>query len=111
MSKLAVSNGESRSIFTLKEGVNTIGRPDPETRTIPQVNLEVLDSEEKVSRKHAQLEVSGERILLEDLGSLNGTFLVNPLDSSQTTVELGRKYPLRTGDRFMIGKLFLQIID
>ena len=102
MFRLAVSNGESRSVFDLKQGSNLIGRPDPDTRTIPDVNLETLDKEGKVSRRHANLEIDAERMLLEDLESMNGTFLMSPLDASQTKLEAERKYPVRVGDRFVM---------
>jgi pSer/pThr/pTyr-binding forkhead associated (FHA) protein len=110
MTQLAVTNGESRSIFNLNEGTNLLGRPDPDTRTIPEINLETLDAEGKVSRRHALIELDLEKMLLEDLGSLNGTYLMSPLDTSQTKLELGRKYPIRVGDRFVIGKLIFQVI-
>jgi pSer/pThr/pTyr-binding forkhead associated (FHA) protein len=111
MVHIAVTNGEHRLIFELKEGGNLIGRPDPDARLIPQLNLETLDLEGKVSRRHANIEVADDKMLLEDLGSLNGTYLMSPLDASQTKLEQGRKYPVRLGDRFVIGKLILQVID
>lgn len=49
-----------------------------------------------VSRKHAQIEVSGDVALVEDLGSVNGVFVNGERIESPT--------PLRDGDRIMIGQ-------
>jgi DNA-binding winged helix-turn-helix (wHTH) protein len=50
----------------LPPGEHILGRDDGLTLTIPSAS---------VSRRHARLVISGERALLEDLGSKNGTWL------------------------------------
>lgn len=119
MSKLAVISGDAHTIFHLNTGENIIGRceSDPAASLAatepkgPEVNLDSLDTESKISRRHAMIELDSNKLLLTDLGSTNGTYLFNPIDGTQTKVEPGRKYPLRIGDKFSIGKLILQIIE
>lgn len=41
--------------FILDSYANLIGRPDPETRCYPNVNLELFDTSAKISRRHAQI--------------------------------------------------------
>ena len=56
-----------------------------------------------VSRKHAQVMVSGKNILLKDLGSTNGTFVNN--------VEI-TEHLLKAGDRIIVGPVvFTLVID
>lgn len=53
-------------IFELEQGRNLVGREDD--------CLIIIDSPE-ISRHHAVIEVSGDRVTIEDLGSKNGTFV------------------------------------
>ena len=64
---LLKKNG-SQKVFTLREGVTTIGR-----RSDCQLRIPLME----VSRKHCQLERNGQAVKLRDLGSRNGTFLNN----------------------------------
>ena len=52
-----------------------IGRWDPETGSFPEVDLEQDDPEAKISRKHALIIIEGGKITIEDIGSLNGTYV------------------------------------
>jgi FHA domain len=64
--------------FILDAHANLIGRPDPETRCYPNVDLELFDTSAKISRRHAQIfSLDGRNFWLEDLGSFNGTLLNN----------------------------------
>ena len=53
----------------------------------------------EVSRRHCSLqyEVDSQVFILEDLGSSNGTFL-----SDGSRIEPGKRYPLRSGERFAL---------
>lgn len=81
-----------------------IGRGDPQNTSAPDIDLEPFDAYQKgVSRRHAQLTVRNNRLMLADLGSANGTYLNNrPLRE-------GENYRLRHGDTISIGKLLLQV--
>lgn len=51
-----------------------------------------------VSRRHAQLFVTAEKVSIEDLGSANGTFVGSQRLSAANPVELAEGQPLRIGD-------------
>jgi len=54
----------------------TIGRVDPVTGIEPNLDLSVLDTERSSSRRHAKIiRDEGEIYLVEEIGTLNGTFV------------------------------------
>lgn len=54
----------------------TIGRLDATSATFPEIDLTEDEGMSKgVSRRHAKITRKGSALFLEDLGSLNGTFL------------------------------------
>mgnify|MGYP000972670911 CR=1 FL=1 len=72
--------------FPLKPGRTTVGRsPD----------CDIFLDDVTVSRSHAIVTRDGTRFLLEDRGSLNGTFL------NRRRIEIGE---LEDGDELQIGK-------
>ena len=82
--------GRDREI-TLAEGDNLLGRgPD---------SLVWID-DESVSRRHARISIRGGTVLLEDLGSKNGTFVGGKRIESPAT--------LRDGDEIRVGPLTLR---
>lgn len=64
-------------------------------RNAEECNI-VLVNEEAVSRKHCKLEVQNETVVVEDLGSSNGTYL------NENRVEMAM--PIHTGDVLKIGR-------
>ena len=58
---------------------------------------DVILTDDQVSRHHARITRRGERFLLEDLSSSNGTFL------RQQRLEAGRPSELSEGDEIQIG--------
>jgi CheY-like chemotaxis protein len=56
-----------------------------------------------VSRSHAMLVVRGQKLMLKDLDSTNGTRL------NGAVCEPGKEYRLRHGDELMLGRLRLQV--
>ena len=90
--------------FLIQEGNNLVGRWDPESGAFPEIDLESEDEEAKVSRKHAIVERRGDRMVVEDLGSLNGTYI-----NRGTRLKPGSQYPLQVGDELIIGKTFLRV--
>lgn len=112
MSRIEAVNGDKRKEFAIEEGLSKIGRQDPSSDNHSlEINLYEIDLEQKVSQLHGQIERSNEKLLLEDLGSTNGTYLINPLDNSQTKLEVGRKYPIRVGDTFLLGRVIVRVLD
>ncbi|RMG42593.1 MAG: FHA domain-containing protein [Candidatus Dadabacteria bacterium] len=102
--RLVVTRGEtSGRVFKLEPGNNLIGRWDPDSGSFPEVDLEEEDVEAKVSRKHAVINVAGEVVTLEDIGSLNGTYV-----NRGQRLEERQKIELSHGDEIIIGKVFLR---
>lgn len=97
-----IKNGSRGQEFPLKEGNNLIGRSDPSSNNNPELNLEPIDLEAKVSRKHAQIFCSATTIELEDLNSLNGTFI-----NRGDRLRAGIRYAIKPGDEIVFGKSFL----
>ncbi len=89
--------------FSVTEPVCVIGRWDIDSAAFPQIDLTDVDTDAKVSRKHARITKDGDRYLLEDLGSLNGT-------SHQGSSRLvpGDQRQLNNGDTVIMGRLFMR---
>jgi len=64
--------------------------------------LDMVLSEDMVSRKHARILVSGSNIILEDMGSTNGTFV----NGSRI-----KKVKLKLHDRILIGSSIAKLVD
>jgi pSer/pThr/pTyr-binding forkhead associated (FHA) protein len=81
-----------------------IGRLDASHAVFPDVDLTNEQGAEKgVSRRHARISRRNDQVFLEDLNSLNGTFL----NSTRLVPEL--PYPLKGGDQVQLGKLLLTV--
>jgi hypothetical protein len=103
--KLAIIRGGRRGQeFELEPGNNLVGRWDPETGSFPEVDLDADDPEAKISRKHALVRLDGTRITIEDIGSLNGTYV-----NRQPRLQPGNPVDLKDGDEIIIGKTFLKL--
>jgi len=105
--KLKLIRGGNRpgQEFPLEEGNNLVGRWDPETGAFPEVDLEADDPEAKISRKHALIRVVGDKLTIEDIGSLNGTYV-----NRGTRLTVGTPQDLKNGDEIIIGKTFLRVV-
>jgi hypothetical protein len=64
-------------------------------------DLDMVLVEDMVSRKHAKIAMGGEGIMIEDLGSTNGTFVNG---------EKVKKAKLKEGDRVLIGTSILKVV-
>ena len=104
--KLAIIRGGRRGQeFELEAGNNLVGRWDPETGSFPEVDLDADDAEAKISRKHALIRLDGSKITIEDIGSLNGTYV-----NRQPRLQPGSPAELKDGDEVIIGKTFLKLM-
>ena len=65
-------------------------------------DLDMVLVEEMVSRKHARIAYENEAIVIEDLGSTNGTLL-----NGEAVVEPIR---LRPGDRVQFGQTVMELV-
>ena len=66
--------GTVGKVFELQAGDNLVGRWDPDSGSFPEVDMENDDAEARISRKHALIKF-GDELTIEDIGSLNGTFV------------------------------------
>ena len=74
--ELVTPDGSKR--FPVHEGDTIIGRADPGTGSLADVDLSELDPQRSVSRRHARLYRIGEaEYLMEEIGAVNGTFVNN----------------------------------
>ena len=81
-----------------------IGRLDSVIACLPEVDLTSDDGLEKgVSRRHAKITRRGNGVFIEDLGSVNGTFL----NHKRLVPYLPQA--LKNGDELRLGKLILWV--
>jgi len=98
-----IRGGTVGKIFPLQAGDNLVGRWDPDSGAFPEVDMEHDDPEARISRKHALIKV-GEKVTIEDIGSLNGTFV-----NRSRRLEPGSPAELKDGDEIIVGKTFFKI--
>ena len=95
--------GTVGKVFELQAGDNLVGRWDPVSGSFPEVDMENDDLEARISRKHALIKFS-ETLTIEDIGSLNGTFV-----NRGPRLEPGSPAMLEDGDEIIIGKTFFKV--
>jgi len=101
--KLTIPDSGRDVEVPLTKEVN-IGRLDPASASFPDVDLSSDGGLEKgVSRRHAKITRRGREVFIEDLGSINGTFL----NRKKLTPYLPQT--LKSGDELQLGKLILRI--
>ena len=71
-----VSTGQT---FTLKSGINSVGR---------MLECEVVIDDDSISRRHAEIEIGEGGATVKDLGSTNGTFVNGTKITSETPITL-----------------------
>jgi hypothetical protein len=101
--KLTILDSGHDVEVSLTKGVN-IGRLDPSSASFPDVDLTDAGGLERgVSRRHAKITRRGREVFIEDLGSINGTFL----NRKKLTPYLPQA--LKNGDELQLGKLILRV--
>jgi pSer/pThr/pTyr-binding forkhead associated (FHA) protein len=101
--KLTIPNSGGDVEVSLTKGVN-IGRLDPASASFPDIDLTSAGGlENGVSRRHAKITRHGSEVFIEDLGSINGTFL----NRKKLTPYLPQE--VKSGDELQLGKLILQV--
>jgi hypothetical protein len=97
--------GAPNAVLVYPKRETTIGRRDPSTGTMPDVDLTAYAGYRLgVSRKHAVIRLQSKRLEIYDLGSSNGTTL--------NGVRLAAHQPhlLRDGDEIALGKMVIRVI-
>lgn len=106
--KLVVVVGKNKGrIFELEAGENIIGRGDPDDEEVVAVDLDEEDLDAKVSRQHAVVMVDDAEVSVEDLGSLNGTYLAR---EGGTKLQAGQTYVIQPNDEVIVGKISLRYV-
>jgi hypothetical protein len=101
--KLSIPDSGRDMELPLTKEVN-IGRLDPASASFPDIDLTSDGGLEKgVSRRHAKITRRGSEVFIEDLGSINGTFL----NRKKLTPYLPQV--LKSGDELQLGKLILRV--
>ncbi len=96
----------SGTAFPFGEGdETTIGRSDPVTGILPDIDLTPVDTDRSVSRRHAKiLRRGGEYSVLEEVGTVNGTAVNGKRIPTGTPVRIG------DGDRVKVGLIQMKVI-
>jgi pSer/pThr/pTyr-binding forkhead associated (FHA) protein len=90
------------TFFAIAGDDTLIGRFDPVTEQMPDVDLTPVDLKRSVSRRHARLVRTGDGFALtEEVGALNGTFV------NGAKLDTGRPHPVKPGDHVGIGMVKL----
>jgi CRP-like cAMP-binding protein len=90
------------NVFPVADDETLIGRFDPVTELMPDVDLTQVDLKRSVSRRHARLVRTADGwVVTEEVGALNGTFV------NGTKLVTGRPHPLHDGDRLSLGMVKL----
>lgn len=95
-----LEHASGRAIPIASGGEQVIGRPDPVTGAVPEIDLGGLDTERTLSRRHARIIVrDGRYFLREEIGTSNGTWV------GSVRLASGVEHPLADRDRLRFGRL------
>jgi hypothetical protein len=101
--RLRIENGKREVEVILNRAIH-LGRLDPASDTFPEIDLTDLDGLEKgVSRRHARILKRDGLLIIEDLGSINGTY-VNGQKLAPYLAEV-----LHHGDTLRLGMLTIEV--
>jgi len=89
---------QSGQTIALPQTLRVIHIGKPNDRIAPDIDVAGLPNSEIVSRIHAAIQVEGESYFVEDLGSVNGTYV------NYTVLPTGNRHRLKQGDRLVLGK-------
>ncbi len=85
-------------------GSMVIGRAQPENQTYPDIDLGPFNAEELgVSRQHLTIKLDGDRVVVADNKSSNGTKL------NGERLKPNEFYPIRHGDELTLGTMALKV--
>jgi CRP-like cAMP-binding protein len=93
------------SFFFSSGDETTIGRADPVTGILPDIDLTPVDVNRSVSRRHAKVIRSGsEYHVLEEVGTVNGTYV------NEQRIPTGVPVTLHNGDALKIGLIAMKAV-
>lgn len=101
--RLLVLPGDTLLVMEPGLDLYVIGRVDPASGSYPDIDLVPFGGEEGgVSRKHAQITRTNDRFFIEDLNSVNYTFV------NKQKIALGVAHALEDGDEIRLGRILLR---
>lgn len=84
---------------------STIGRADPVTGILPDIDLTAVDTSRSVSRRHAKIIRSGDEYhVLEEVGTVNGTYV------NDQRIPTGVPVTVHNGDLIKIGLVAMKAV-
>jgi CRP-like cAMP-binding protein len=91
--------------FFSKGDETTIGRADPVTGILPDIDLTPVDANRSVSRRHAKIIRSGnDYCVLEEVGTVNGTYV------NEQRIPTGMPVTIHSGDAIKIGLIAMKAL-
>lgn len=91
--------------FFSKGDETTIGRADPVTGILPDIDLTSVDANRSVSRRHAKIICSGNQyFMLEEVGTVNGTYV------NDQRIPTGTPVMMHDGDGIKIGLIAMKAL-
>ena len=103
-SKIVITRGGTiGKEFILDSPVLNIGRWDPDGGAFPEIDLSNDDPEAKISRRHARIVYKEDKFHIEDVGSMNGTYV-----NRGARLTPGNPQSLDNGDEIIMGKTFFR---
>ena len=93
-----LADGSNEEFYLNRDEETTVGRIDPVTGIRPDVDLTNLDTQRSVSRRHAKVvHGDGEFSVVEEIGTMNGTFV------NGRRIATGVPTKIKDGDRLRFG--------
>jgi CRP-like cAMP-binding protein len=93
------------AFFFSKADETTIGRADPVTGILPDIDLTPVDNNRSVSRRHAKIiRAQNEYHVLEEVGTVNGTYV------NDVRIPTGVPVTLHDGDLLKIGLISMKTV-
>jgi CRP-like cAMP-binding protein len=93
------------AFFFSKGDETTIGRADPVTGILPDIDLTPVDQNRSVSRRHAKIVKQGnDYAVLEEVGTVNGTYV------NDQRIPTGTPVPVNNGDMIKIGLIAMKAV-
>ena len=100
----ALEGVSGEAVFYIDKDIVLVGRASPADGIVPEVDLGSLPLAGSISCRHARLVRGGEEVLLEDLGSANGTFVNGERIASTRLIDGDQITVGRTAITFRAGK-------
>ena len=99
--RLLVGHSQRRKVIPLKRMPAILGRADPRQHVKPDIDLSAYDIKRSISRQHARIIHEGDLFYIEDLHSVNKTWL------GELELRPYERQLLRRHDRIQLGLLEL----